>query len=136
MDFLKRFIKNVLPVNQIIKFIIKQFLSSYLIYNEKDIEEKVQPETGLKNLINIEDLELNVSNINNKHLLHSPIKLLKGKFGKFILDINDDNKIIVTIEDVSLDLMPIFNFYKKYQETIFNMEETKKTSNDRSRSRK
>lgn len=126
MDFLKRFIKNVLPVNQIIKFIIKQFLSSYLIYNEKDIEEKVQPETGLKNLINIEDLELNVSNINNKHLLHSPIKLLKGKFGKFILDINDDNKIIVTIEDVSLDLMPIFNFYKKYQETIFNMEETKK----------
>ena len=58
--------------------------------------------------------------------MHSPIKLLKGKFGKFILDINDDNKIIVTIEDVSLDLMPIFNFYKKYQETIFNMEETKK----------
>ena len=126
MDFLKRFIKNVLPVNQIIKFIIKQFLSSYLIYNEQDIEEKVQPETGVKNIINIQDLELNVSNINNKHLLHSPIKLLKGKFGKFILDIDDDNKIIVTIEDVSLDLMPIFNFYKKYQETIFNMEETKK----------
>ena len=129
MDFLKRFIKNVLPVNQIIKFIIKQFLSSYLIYNEKDLEEKVEPETGLKNLISIDDLELNVSNINNKHLLHSPIKLLKGKFGKFKLDINDDNKIIVTIEDVNLDLMPIFNFYKKYQETIFNMEEKKNEIN-------
>jgi len=129
MDFLKRFIKNVLPVNQIIKFIIKQFLSSYLIYNEKDLEEKVEPETGLKNLISIDDLELNVSNINNKHLLHSPIKLLKGKFGKFKLDINDDNKLIVTIEDVNLDLMPIFNFYKKYQETIFNMEEKKNEIN-------
>ena len=126
MDFLKRFIKNVLPVNQIIKFIIKQFLSSYLIYNENDLEEKPEDDTGLKNLINIQDLELNVSNINNKHLLHSPIKLLKGKFGLFKLDMNDDNKIIVTIEDVSLDLMPIFNFYKKYQETIFNMEEKKK----------
>ena len=126
MDFFKKFVKNILPVNQIIKFIIKQFLSSYLIYNEKDFEEKDEPESGLKNLINIEDLELNISNINNKHLLHSPIKLLKGKFGKFKLDINDDNKIILTIEDVSLDLMPIFNFYKKYQEKIFNMEETKK----------
>ena len=113
-------------MNQIIKFIIKQFLSSYLIYNEEDLEEKAQDDSGIKNIINIQDLKLNVSNINNKHLLHSPIKLLKGKFGKFILDINDDNKIIVTIEDVSLDLMPIFNFYKKYQETIFNMEETKK----------
>ena len=126
MDFFKRFIKNILPVNQIIKFIIKQFLSSYLIYNESDFEEKVQPETGLKNMINIDDLELNISNINKKHLLHSPIKLLKGKFGKFKLDIDDDNKLYVTIEDVSLDLMPIFNFYKKYQETIFNMEEEKK----------
>ena len=126
MDFLKKFIKNILPVNQIIKFIIKQFLSSYIIYEEKEFEEKVEPESGLKNLININDLELNVSNINNKHLLHSPIKLLKGKFGKFKLDLDDDNKIIVTIEDVSLDLMPIFNFYKKYQETIFNMEEQKK----------
>ena len=126
MDFLKKFIKNVLPVKPIIKFIINKFLSSYVIYSEKDLEEKVQPETGLKNFLSINDLELNVPNINNKHLLHSPIKLLKGKFGKFDLDIDDDNKIIVNIEDVSLKLMPIFNFYKKYQETIFNMEEQKK----------
>ena len=126
MDFFKKFITNILPVNQIIKFIIKHFLESYLIYNEKDIEEKVEPDTGLKNIINIDELELNVSNINNKHLLHSPIKLLKGKFGKFKLDMDEDNKIIVTIEDVSLELMPIFNFYKKYQEKIFNMEEQKK----------
>ena len=126
MDFLKKFIKNVLPVKPIIKFIINKFLSSYVIYSEKDLEEKVQPETGLKNFLSINDLELNVPNINNKHLLHSPIKLVKGKFGKFDLDIDDDNKIIVNIEDVSLKLMPIFNFYKKYQETIFNMEEQKK----------
>ena len=126
MDFLKKFITNIIPVNQIIKFIIKNFLESYLIYNEKEIEEKVEPDTGLRNIINIDDLELNVSNINNKHLLHSPIKLLKGKFGKFKLDLDEDNKLIVTIEDVSLELMPIFNFYKKYQEKIFNMEEQKK----------
>ena len=126
MDFLKKFIKNVLPVNQIIKFIIKQFLSSYLIYNENDFEENAESESGIKNLINIPDLELNVANINNKHLLYSPIKLLKGKFGVFKLDIDDDNKIIVTIEDACLDLMPIFNFYKKYQETIFNIEEKQK----------
>ena len=70
MDFLKKFITNIIPVNQIIKFIIKNFLESYLIYNEKEIEEKVEPDTGLRNIINIDDLELNVSNIdlfiNNK----------------------------------------------------------------------
>ena len=125
MDFLKKFLANVLPVNQIIKFIIKQFLSSYLVIKENDLEEKPSENSGLKNLININDLELNVSNINHEHLLHSPIKLLKGKLGRFSLDITDANKIIITIEDVSIDLMPLFNYYKKYQETIFNMEKTK-----------
>ena len=126
MDFLKKFLANVLPVNQIIKFIIKQFLSSYLVIQENDLEEKPQENSGLKNLININDLELNVSNINHQHLLHSPIKLLKGKLGRFSLDITEENKIIITIEDVSIDLMPLFNYYKKYQETIFNMNKTKK----------
>ena len=125
MDFLKRFLKNVLPVNQIIKFIIKQFLSSYLVIKENDLEEKAQDDSGLKNLISINDLELNVSNINQKHLLHSPIKLLRGKLGKFSLDITEENKIIISIEDVSIDLMPIFNYYKKYQETIFDMKKKK-----------
>ena len=125
MDFLKKFLANVLPVNQIIKFIIKQFLSSYLVIKENDLEEKPSENPGLKNLININDLELNVSNINHEHLLHSPIKLLKGKLGRFSLDITDANKIIITVEDVSIDLMPLFNYYKKYQETIFNMEKTK-----------
>ena len=125
MDFLKKFITNVIPVNQIIKFIIKQFLSSYLIIKENDLEEKVQQNSCIKNLININNLELNVSNINHEHLLHSPIKLLKGILGRFSLDITDENKIIITIEDVSIDLMPLFNHYKKYQETIFNMEKTK-----------
>ena len=126
MDFLKKFLKNVLPVNQIIKFIIKQFLSSYLVIKENDLEEKPQENSGLKNLININDLELNVSNINHEHLLHSPIKLLKGNLGKFSLDITEENKIIISIEDVSMSLMPLFNYYKKYQETIFNMQKTKK----------
>ena len=125
MDFFKKFLANVLPVNQIIKFIIKQFLSSYLIIKENDLQEKQNEESGVKNLIDINDLELNVSNINHEHLLHSPIKLLKGKLGKFSLDITDENKIIITIEDVSIDLMPLFNYYKKYQETIFNMQKTK-----------
>ena len=118
MDFFKKFLKNVLPVNQIIKFIIKQFLSSYLVIKENDLEEKPQENSGLKNLININDLELNVSNINHEHLLHSPIKLLKGNLGKFSLDITEENKIIISIEDVSMSLMPLFNYYKKYQETI------------------
>ena len=130
MDFFKKLITNVatniVPINSIIKFLIKTFLESYLIFDEKEIEEKVESDTGLKNIINIDDLGLNVSNINNKHLLHSPIKLLRGKFGKFKIDLDEDNKIIITIEDVSLELMPIFNFYKKYQEKIFNMEEEKK----------
>ena len=126
MDFLKNFILNVFPVNNIIKFIIKQFLSSYLIIKENDLEEKQQQSSGITNLININNLELNVSNINHEHLLHSPIKLLKGILGRFCLDKTDQNKIIITIEDVSMDLMPLFNHYKKYQETIFNMEKTKK----------
>ena len=124
MDFLKRFLKNVLPVNQIIKFIINQFLSSYLIIKENDLEEKPQENSGLKNLINLNDLDLNVSSINEEHLLHSPIKLLKGNLGKFSLDITEENKIIITIEDVFIQLMPLFNYYKKYQKTIFNMEKT------------
>ena len=125
MDFFKRFLANVLPVNSIIKFMIKQFLSSYLIIKENDLQEKEDEESGRKNLIDINDLELNVSNINQQHLLHSPIKLLKGELGKFSLDITDENKLIITIEDVSLDFMPLFNYYKKYQKTLFNMETTK-----------
>jgi len=125
MDFFKKFLTNVLPVNSIIKFMIKQFLSSYLIIKENDLQEKENEDSGRKNLIDINDLELNVSNINQQHLLHSPIKLLKGELGKFSLDITDENKLIITIEDVSLDFMPLFNYYKKYQKTIFNME-TKK----------
>ena len=124
MDFAKTIITNVIPINQIIKFIINNFLSSYLVIKENNIKEKLQEKSGLQNIININDLELNVSNINHKHLLHSPIKLLKGTLGRFCLDITPENKIIITIEDVSVDLMPIFNYYKKYQEMIFNMEKT------------
>ena len=126
MDLLKTIITNVIPVNQIIKFIINQFLSSYLIIKENDIEEKLKENSGLKNLININNLELNVSNINHEHLLHSPIKILKGKLGRFLLDITTENKIIITIEDASIDLMPLFNYYKKYKEIIFNIQEDKK----------
>ena len=126
MDFAKTIITNVIPINQIIKFIINNFLSSYLVIKENNIKEKLQEKSGLQNIININDLELNVSNINHEHLLHSPIKLLKGKLGHFSLDITEENKIIISIEDVSIDLMPLFNYYKKYQETIFNMEKTKK----------
>ena len=126
MDLLKTIITNVIPVNQILKVIINQFLSSYLIIKENDLEEKIQENSGLKNLININNLELNVSNINHEHLLHSPIKILKGKLGRFSLDITKENKIIITIEDASIDLMPLFNYYKKYQEILFNMQEEKK----------
>ena len=130
MDFFKKFLANVLPVNSIIKFMIKQFLSSYLIIKENDLQEKENEDSGRKNLIDINDLELNVSNINQQHLLHSPIKLLKGELGKFSLDITDENKLIITIEDVSLDFMPLFNYYKKYQKTLFNMETTKKNESN------
>ena len=130
MDFFKKFLANVLPVNSIIKFMIKQFLSSYLIIKENDLQEKEDEESGRKNLIDINDLELNVSNINQQHLLHSPIKLLKGELGKFSLDITDENKLIITIEDVSLDFMPLFNYYKKYQKTLFNMETTKQNESN------
>ena len=123
MDLLKTIISNVIPVNQIIKFIIKQFLSSYLIINENDMEEKIQENSSNKNLININDLNLNVSNINYEYFLNSPIKILKGKLGRFSLDITPENKIIITIKDASMELMPIFNNYKKYQETIFNMQQ-------------
>ena len=122
MDFFKKFLASVLPVNSIIKFMIKQFLSSYLIIKENDLQEKENDYSGRKNLIDINDLELNVSNINQKHFLQSPIKLLKGELGRFSLDITDENKLIITIEDVSLDFMPLFNHYKNYQKTIFNME--------------
>ena len=115
MDLLTKIITNVVPVNQIIKFIINKFLSSYLIIKENDIEERIQENSGLKNLININNLELNVANINQEYLLHSPIKILKGKLGRFSLDITTENKIIITIEDASIDLMPLFNYYKKYQ---------------------
>ena len=53
-------------------------------------------------------LLLNVSNINNKHLLHSPIKLLRGKFGKFKIDLDEDNKIIITIASTTLDNVILF----------------------------
>ena len=130
MDFFKdltKLVQSILPVNKIIKFIIEKFLSSYLIINDTDIHDAEEDsESKIKNLIDLDNLQLNVSNINHEHLLHSPIKILNGVLGKFTLDITNDNKIIISIEDMNLELMPLFNYYKKYQKTIFNIEKEKK----------
>ena len=113
-------INDYIPLREFLNYIFKTSLSDFLIVNNVNIDN-IEKDISSKSFLNLSNLLLNTSNINNTFLLNSPIKVINGKIGKLSITILENNKISISIEKIIITLMPLF--INRYKQNIPNKNE-------------
>ena len=76
MNSLLSHIKQFIPLNDLLNFVFKTALSSYIITDDVDIPS-IEKEISSKAFFSLKNIRLNTANINS-FLVSSPIQLLNG----------------------------------------------------------
>ena len=119
-------INDYIPLREFLNYIFKTSLSDFLIVNNVNIDN-IENDISSKSFLNLTNLLLNTSNINNKFLSNSPIKVINGKIGKLSINILENNKISISIEKIVITLMPLFT--NRYKQNIPNINHPKNEKN-------
>lgn len=114
MNSLLGHIKKFIPLNDFLNFVFKTALSSYIITDDVDITS-IEREISSKAFFSLKNIRLNTANINS-FLSSSPIQLLNGTISN--IDISFiDSKLNISISNITVLLMPLFNKEQKKEET-------------------
>ena len=106
MNSLLSHIKQFIPLNDLLNFVFKTALSSYIITDDVDIPS-IEKEISSKAFFSLKNIRLNTANINS-FLVSSPIQLLNGTIRNVEISFVDA-KLNIAISDITVLLMPLFS---------------------------
>lgn len=106
MNALLNKVKKYLPINDVLSFIFKTALSSYIITKDVDVNS-LEKEISTKSFFSLVNLRFNTANINSSFLSTSPIKVLDGTVSKLSASLVE-SKLEIVISGINLLLMPFF----------------------------
>ena len=105
MNSLLSHIKQLIPLNDLLTFVFKTALSSYIITDDVDIPS-IEKEISSKAFFSLKNIRLNTANINS-FLSSSPIQLLDGSIRNVDISLIDA-KLNISISNITVLLMPLF----------------------------